>query len=171
MPSLNNVHRVGELLFINTRVWYHRTDIPPQLGPEPFSISYARDFYLESDAHAAEKQEQEQERDGDDGADGSFKTNDPDSLDPRMYAAHDFDAGDVVLMEDELPDGGSIPRSLQPNCELVEAKLEGREQIVLLALVPIASREPLTIALSPDEEGEYERWELDTATGDMVRLD
>jgi hypothetical protein len=32
----------GELLIVNTRVWYHRTDIPPQPAAQPLSISYVR---------------------------------------------------------------------------------------------------------------------------------
>jgi hypothetical protein len=35
---------VGDVIVINTRLWWHRTVIPQQLDP---SVSYARDFYLE----------------------------------------------------------------------------------------------------------------------------
>jgi hypothetical protein len=37
--------RQGDLLLINTRAWWHRTDIETQ-DDEGFSMSYARDFYL-----------------------------------------------------------------------------------------------------------------------------
>ena len=36
----------GDLLIVNTRAWWHCTDIPPQPG---LSISFARDFYLEDE--------------------------------------------------------------------------------------------------------------------------
>ncbi|KAJ1483621.1 hypothetical protein T484DRAFT_2573695 [Baffinella frigidus] len=42
----------GDLLLVNTRAWWHRTDIPPQEAPG-FSMSYARDFYLEGSISGA----------------------------------------------------------------------------------------------------------------------
>ena len=36
----------GEVLIINTRAWWHRTEINQQQCDSGLSISYARDFYL-----------------------------------------------------------------------------------------------------------------------------
>ena len=44
----------GDLLIVNTRAWWHCTDIPPQPG---LSISFARDFYLEDDDEEEEEEE------------------------------------------------------------------------------------------------------------------
>ena len=35
----------GDVIFINTRLWWHQTVLGPQSG-EGLSVSYARDFYL-----------------------------------------------------------------------------------------------------------------------------
>jgi hypothetical protein len=54
---------------------------------------------------------------------------------------------------------------------LVDAEVNGEEQTVLIALVPIAAGAPFAIAVSADEKDEYEQWELDTSTGEMVRVE
>eukprot|EP00729_Bicosta_minor_P003780 gene3780-9669_t len=119
----------GDFLCINTRIWYHRTDIQVQTqSKDALSISYARDFYLCSSG----------EKDGNNGGDdddddagidveqgSELKMNDADSLDPRLFAKSNIACGDVALFEEQLPDELSIPRSLHPSCELVEAEVDG----------------------------------------------
>ena len=119
----------GDFLCINTRIWYHRTDIQVQTqSKDALSISYARDFYLCSSG----------EKDGNNGGDdddddagidveqgSELKRNDADSLDPRLFAKSNIACGDVALFEEQLPDELSIPRSLHPSCELVEAEVDG----------------------------------------------
>ena len=55
-----------------------------------------------------------------------------------------------------------------PNCELVDGEEDGEEELVLVALRAVAAGEPLTVAAGAD--GEYEEWELDPATGEVVRV-
>ena len=55
--------RAGDLLLLNTRLWFHSTQIPSTLGGEegasaganhiPLSMSVARDFYIGKDARDA----------------------------------------------------------------------------------------------------------------------
>ena len=70
--------------------------------------------------------------------------------------------------EEQLPDESSIPRSLEPSCELVEAEVDGVEQTVLLACRDIAAGEPFSVGVSAEDSADFEQWELDTTTGEMV---
>ena len=152
----------GDLLLINTRAWWHRTELLPQKGAG-FSISYARDFYLGSAASVPAKA-------GAGSAGGTaspmcgVKTND-ETLDPRMFAARRFKAGEVVL--EELPDA-ELPRADDPNCAFAELD-DGSEALV--ALRRIHQDEPLTVGVGEESDGEYEVWELDPETGEMVRVE
>jgi hypothetical protein len=188
----------GDLLLLNTRVWFHRTDIEPQGadadaatagggggggGPTAtgrgrrsgedgcLCVSYARDFFLpETEAAGATV------GDGSAGAGAGAvvagdsalpdKDNAPDSLDPRLSARRAFRQGETVLCGEELPDELSIPCALQPSCELVAEAEGGDGGMALVALRAIVAGEPLSIAVAPGEE--YEEWELDPATGEMV---
>jgi len=146
----------GDLLLINTRAWWHRTDINAQPGAG-FSMSYARDFYLSGAAAST----------GSTMGDGAAKTND-DTLDPRMYAARNFKAGEVVMLEDALPDG-DLPRSSDANCSM--AVLDDESE-ALVAVCKIVKGQPLTVGLGDDSDAdEYEAWELDPVTGEMVKLE
>ena len=152
----------GDLLLVNTRAWWHRTDIAPQPGAG-ISISYARDFYLPTVCRpgaaggAAGKGGE---------ATAEDKTNDA-TLDPRLFAARAFRAMEVVLRGDELPDG-ELPCAAEPNCSLAELD-DGSDALV--ALQRIRKGEPLTVGVGEDEsEGEYEEWELDPETGEMYRV-
>lgn len=152
----------GEMLLINTRLWWHRTEIEEQAGGQNgLSISYARDFYLDSD----EDSEEDESEDGGTSARNALKANAPDTLDPRMRAKQDTAAGAALLRGEEIPEG--LPRSLEPNCEIIE---EGQqEERVLVALRAVRAGEALAIAAREDEE--YDEWELDPSTGEMVRVE
>ena len=175
----------GDLLVINTRAWYHATNLEAQPGiqsaDQGFSISYARDFYRDGDRKAAaaaaaataaataaaDNSKGGKLAKGRDGKDDMEKTNLPAQLDPRLLAANDVFEGDVALDEDDLPD--SVPRSRNPNCELCVAEIDGDERVVLLALRWIFKGEPLTIATKAGEE--YEEMEMDPTTGEIFELD
>ena len=184
--------REGDMLLVNTRAWYHKTDIEPQgvssVNPHALSVSYARDFYLPG-AGGGAQYDVGSEGDGGEGAGGSsfqygghsgsgggggrcgseaIKTNSAASIDPRLFAATDIDEGQVALEEDDLPD--TVPRSHEPNTELCVAEVDGVEMVVLLALRFICKGEPLSVALEVGEEGEYEEYELDLVTGEMVAV-
>lgn len=81
--------RQGDLLFIDTRYFYHATTLPPQRG---LSISVARDF-SNTDVPPVQA-----------------VTN----IDATL-AARDLGPGTVVLTEADLPDC-ALPRSSNPNC-------------------------------------------------------
>eukprot|EP00035_Acanthoeca_spectabilis_P005487 m.114283 g.114283 ORF g.114283 m.114283 type:complete len:464 (+) comp13048_c0_seq1:1681-3072(+) len=142
----------GDLLMVNTRAWWHKTEIAPQRSFKGLSVSFARDWY--------------------DGAlppppaPGGEKRNDCE-LDPRLYAPCDLDEGDIALDSADVPE--SLPRATDPNCEVVGAEVDGEVEVVLMALRPIAEGEPLTVA--PDSDGEYEEVEVDLETGELVRLE
>eukprot|EP01043_Picozoa_sp_COSAG02_P021031 COSAG02_NODE_1055_length_14928_cov_67.022726_10_plen_423_part_00 len=168
----------GEMLLINTRLWWHRTEIEEQPGgPKGLSISYARDFYLddEDDVYGDEGEDGENDdsEDSDDNvgedngtcAKDALKANAPDTLDPRMRAKQDTAAGDTLLRGEEIPEG--LPCSLEANCEIVEEGEHGNR--VLVALRAVSTGEALAIAAREDEE--YDEWELDPNTGEMVRVD
>ena len=139
----------GDLLLINTRAWWHKTEIEPQ--DTDFSISYARDFYLGDNKKKK--------------ADGE-KTND-ETLDPRMFAARNFKAMEVVLREDELPDA-EMPRSADPNCSMAELD---DDSFALVSIRAVKTGEPLTIGVGEDsDDDEYEEWDLDPETGEMVKV-
>lgn len=144
----------GDLLLINTRAWYHRTVINPQAASD-LSISYARDFYL-----PGAQRETEAGGDGDKGND--------DVLDPRMYAKRNFKPEEIILTEDDLPDA-DFPRSADPNCSM--AVLDDDSE-ALVSLRRIAKGEPLTIGVGDESDAdEYEEWELDPETGEMVKVE
>ncbi|CAB9525372.1 UTP6, small subunit (SSU) processome component, homolog (yeast) [Seminavis robusta] len=85
-------------------------------------------------------------------------------VDPRAVALRDFQKGEVVLRDDEIPD--DLPRSHEPNCELAAAS---GDSIVLKALCEISAKEVLCIL--PDDDEEYETVEVDLATGELQHVE
>jgi len=61
--------------------------------------------------------EEEAEDDDDESEEEDMKFN-ADSVDPRLISAKQWGAGAVVLKAEAIPD--SLPRSIEPSCELVE---------------------------------------------------
>ncbi|KAL3935668.1 MAG: hypothetical protein SGBAC_008862 [Bacillariaceae sp.] len=102
----------GDVLVVNTALWWHQTKIPPQ--PDP-SVSYARDFYLDASKMDAADMIEE---------DGGGMTN----VD-GMYASDDVDAGTVVFTEHDMPDGELHRSATAPNCEVVELE-DGTNAVV-----------------------------------------
>jgi len=88
--------RQGDLLFINTRLWWHSTQIPATHSfPDGLSISYARDFkspLLEVPGKFPSNSAIE--------ADEATRMTNVDGI----YASRNVRKGDIVLTEDELPD-------------------------------------------------------------------
>lgn len=105
----------GEVLVINTRLWFHRTIIPHQDNP---SVSYARDFRVESEAHQKEesttaaspdtKKADEQDKNG-------CMTN----VD-GLYARTEIEAGTIIFTEKDMPECELHRSKDNPNCEVVE---------------------------------------------------
>jgi hypothetical protein len=87
----------GDVIILNTRVWFHRTVIPPRNCP---SVSYARDFHVKNPTDRAQ-------------SGGGMKNLD------GLYATTDIEAGTIVFEEKDMPDC-ELHRSSDPNCEVVE---------------------------------------------------
>jgi hypothetical protein len=126
------------------------------------SISYARDFYLPGNNPASDTTEVDIPTAND------YKTNDT-TLDPRLIATTMVYSGELAVAEEDLP--SDLPRSRDPNCELCVCLVNGEEQMVMLATRDIYIGEPFTIKVEEDEnEEDMEEWELNTTTGEMVRI-
>jgi len=83
-------------------------------------------------------------------------------VDPRLIAGQHWKQHDIVLRgEDRIPP--DIPRSYEPNCEL----LETNDDLTLRALVDI----PVggVFCILPDKHEEYEEVEVDLGTGELVQ--
>lgn len=120
----------GDILVVNTRLWFHRTEIPAQDGP---SVSYARDFRF-ADTSKSEP------------IDSATMTN----ID-GLYATADIDAGTILFTEDSMPECELHRSPTDPNCELVE--LESGVMAVVSS-VAIKSGEFFCIAESDDESSD-----------------
>ena len=46
-PSYSLLQHPGDIIVINTRLWWHHTELPPQNDNTGVSVSYARDIYLD----------------------------------------------------------------------------------------------------------------------------
>jgi len=147
----------GDLLLINTRLWWHRTTLPSTLqATNRLSVSYARDFYSKAASKlllklddGQEEEEVEEEEDGmvcglcnDQKREDSFQNVE------GLYASRSVKKGQVVLTESELPDC-SLPRSTRANCQVVE--LESGEG-ALVALCNIKAGDFLAVLPSDSED-------------------
>ena len=136
----------GDVLIINTRLWWHRTEIPAS----ELSISYARDVFFavrERDqgsaaveGHAAQGEEEDGGADAEAGAGAdAFDMCNVESFRVEGF----FEQGSVIWEEEELPPV-PLPTSRQPNCELMIWEPTGKT--VLVALRDIEEGEHLTVA-------------------------
>mmetsp|Transcript_26831 Transcript_26831/g.39705 ORF Transcript_26831/g.39705 Transcript_26831/m.39705 type:complete len:371 (-) Transcript_26831:2804-3916(-) len=116
----------GDILIVNTRLWWHQTEIPRQEYP---SVSYARDFYFDSN---------------------SICEATPMSNVDGLYATNDVDEGTIIFREDEMPDC-ALHRSSDPNCDVV---LLDDETHAIISARKISTGEFFCIAESDDESGE-----------------
>lgn len=125
--SLKVACQQGDVIVVNTRLWFHRTVIPGQGNP---SVSYARDFRLSSEAAS------------------SNMTN----LD-GLYARNEIEPGTVIFTENDMPDCELHRSKDDPNCEVVELE-NGTSAVV--SKRTIACGEFFCVAESSDEEEEVE---------------
>jgi hypothetical protein len=119
----------GDVLVINTRLWFHRTVIPPQRVP---SVSFARDFRFNSPPVVG--------RD----ASGSCMTN----VD-GLYATNDIETGTILFTESDMPDCELHRSSTDPNCEVVELE-DGTSAVI--STRAISAGEFFCVQESSDEE-------------------
>ena len=131
----------GDVLILNTRLWWHKTVIPPQSMCKDDckavpSVSYARDVYFpeaEGSANADDSKMVMMNVDG-------------------LYAAAPIDKGTLILTEEDMPEC-EMHRAEDPNCELVQLE-SGMGAII--SRRAIAAGEFFCIAESSDEEDTYE---------------
>ena len=138
----------GDVFLLNTRIWWHRTEIEPQA----LSVSVARDIYLGEAARALR------------GADGAAwmdaEASNGSELDPRLYVRCPVAAGSVAL--EEPPDRAMVPATLDAaSCEWGEGP-KGPCLVAVRALVP---GEVLCVAA--DSDASYDEYTLDSE-GEMV---
>jgi hypothetical protein len=140
----------GDLLFINTRLWLHHTQIPCTTGhPFGVSVSCARDFFCDAVAAAGAASSSV--------AAGSQSTHADEEEDftnmPTVFATRRVRAGSVVLRESELPEC-ALPRSDSANCEvgLVEDSKTGETEHCLIARTDISKGELLSVLPSDSED-------------------
>ncbi len=158
-PNLtkNHLHiecKSGDILMINTRLWWHYTDLPPTYdAQDQVSMSVARDFYCPASALPNKKQHEQNDENLELSEEKSFTNVD------GLYAQTNVKRGEVVVRESEMPDC-ALPRSDNPNCEIGE--LEDGEGC-LAALRDIPAGEWLSVAPSDSESdmGSYEEEEED----------
>ena len=101
---------------INTRLWWHRTEIPQQptdgeQGTYVPSVSYARDLYLNWDESNDIDESSE---------DGIVKDNDQMTNLDGLYASNDIEAGTIIFTEEDMPDCELHRTNDNPNCEVIE---------------------------------------------------
>lgn len=87
----------GDVLVINTKLWFHQTVIPAQRKP---SVSYARDFCFRPSAQSQDKESGLQNVDG-------------------LYAANDIENGTILFTEKTMGDCELQRSAGQYNCERV----------------------------------------------------
>ena len=85
-------------------------------------------------------------------------------IDPRVISKRSWKKNEIVVRgEDRMPPDTCIPRSHEPNCELVQ--VEGT-CLALRALVDIP--EGGVFCILPEDDEEYEEVEVDLETGELV---
>lgn len=160
----------GDMIVLNTRLWWHRTVIPPHYNLNEPSVSYARDMYMlprcglkthfESDKRIMSDNSivdhsnllQQSERRGEEGLE--IMSN----LD-GLYAANDIDVNTIIFTEASMPDC-SLHRSSVPNCQVIQME-EGSGAVV--SIRQIKAGDFFCVGESDDDE---EDEDTDAAEGD-----
>jgi hypothetical protein len=128
----------GDVLIVNTRLWYHQTLLPPQ--PQP-SVSYARDFWIKRSATGAVGPERC-------GGIVTRMTN----VD-GLYATDNISEGTILFREEEMPDCELHRSVTDPNCEVVELE-DGTHAVV--SIRRILAGEFFCVGESSDEDDAVE---------------
>lgn len=123
----------GDIILVNTRLWFHQTILPPQDTP---SVSYARDFWtsLKTDDAAASIRDD--------------PTSNMTNID-GLYATEDIEAGVVIFREEDMPDCELHRSKDNPNCQVVELD-DGTGAVV--SCRPIAAGDFFCVAESSDDD-------------------
>jgi hypothetical protein len=137
----------GDMLFINTRLWRHHTQIPcTNAVANKLSMSCARDFYC-ADVNTVNAPAFDEFTPGS----MQFSGDDFTNID-AVFATKNVKKGAIVMRESEMPDC-SLPRDPDANCEVaVLENEEGEEEYCLVARVNIKKGEYLAVLPSDDED-------------------
>ncbi len=106
---LNICCNKGDILVLNTRLWWHMTNLPVQPTASTDdnmsvpSVSYARDMYFRQ-THGSENDDQAENMTNLDG----------------LYASNDIEAGTIVFRESSMPNCELHRTKDNPNCEIIE---------------------------------------------------
>jgi len=149
--------RQGDILFLNTRLWWHSTLIPPQDAP---SISYARDIYFPNSEASSDPIYNADTKDNVDNGDGDGEevmTN----VD-GTYATEDIVAETILFTERTMPNCELHRSKTNPNCQVVELEDDagGESYMAVVTLRDIKAGEFFSI-LESDEEEESDSGEED----------
>ncbi|KAL7566839.1 hypothetical protein ACA910_021339 [Epithemia clementina (nom. ined.)] len=136
----------GDILCVNTRLWFHRTIIPPQNVP---SVSYARDFYCKKSERAKSACASPSKAPGPTSGNQKETMMNLDGL----YATDEIEAGTIIFTEKDMPDCEMHRSSTNANCEVVELE-DGTSAVV--SLRNIAPGEFFCVAESDEEHDEEE---------------
>mmetsp|Transcript_45655 Transcript_45655/g.138724 ORF Transcript_45655/g.138724 Transcript_45655/m.138724 type:complete len:498 (-) Transcript_45655:40-1533(-) len=139
--------REGDVLLVNTRLWWHATTIPPQDAP---SVSYARDVYLKDAPTASAQVAKDDAMTNIDG----------------LYAANDVASGTILFTEDTMPDCEMHRSKVDPNCEVVELE-DGDGKMAVVSMRDIKAGEFFCVAESSDEDDENDGEDFEE-TGDVL---
>mmetsp|Transcript_9651 Transcript_9651/g.18115 ORF Transcript_9651/g.18115 Transcript_9651/m.18115 type:complete len:450 (-) Transcript_9651:1602-2951(-) len=130
----------GDIILINTRLWWHSTTLPPRVTVCTFvpSVSYARDIYS--------------------GETNNYKVDNPEKQTlltnvDGLYAANDIETGTILFRESEMPECELHRTKSNPNCELVE--LEDGEGAVI-SCRDVKAGEFFCVLESDDSDSEQE---------------
>lgn len=146
-PAQEIVCSAGDVLLINTRLWWHSTRLPPGGGrtrargaSRQLSISYARDFVLGGSEAARARA----------GPGASPAAEGMANVD-GLFATCLIRKGTAILSAADMPDC-ELPTSSEPNCEVCEDAVTG--ELVLVAARDIASGEFFTVPADSSDEDE-----------------
>ena len=155
------VCKEGDLLFVNTRLWWHQTFLPrSDDSRHGLSISYARDFVapmlsLERSCYYQTPKKSDDDEDEDDNDDNNVDDDEECQVKPMtnvegVYASRNVRKGSIVLRQSELPDC-SLPESQYYNCEVCEMD-DG--SLALIAAKDIVAGDWLTVSFSSDDSSD-----------------
>jgi hypothetical protein len=133
----------GDILLLNTRLWWHSTTVPCQDVP---CISYARDIYFTPQQNNSDS---EHHNDQTNNRESSMTNVD------GTYAANDIEADTILFTEHNMPDI-ELPRSKDdPNCRVVELEdNDGETYMAVVSLRAINSGEFFKLEESDDDDSD-----------------
>ncbi|KAL7437903.1 hypothetical protein ACHAXH_003425 [Discostella pseudostelligera] len=156
----------GDILVVNTRLWWHSTFIPSQNLP---SISYARDFYFNTEENQDACNINKDEENENTEASFELAESSMNNVD-GTYAAEDIAADTILFTEHTMPNCELHRSKINPNCQVIELEDDegGESYMAVVTLRDIKAGEFFSILESDDEDGsDYgEEDELDSGGGE-----